>query len=183
MRHLRWLLARSMKDSSQTYGAAELFYTPWFVDSYHLRILKLQTCTRKYWQVTTKFQSSCLRTVLISFLKFWIRTPRSDMALKKFETILGLNNKKTKCLEACFLGQSRCRSTTSYISRCSMSLIMTLIIQSSASKPTGTIRSRQPITCSVRGSWDRTKTSWRIAILPTWLEVSTEMPNHPEYSS
>lgn len=166
----RWSLAKSTLALNLTSGAVESYFTLWYVDSCHLKILKLLICTKRFSQVTIKFQSSYLRTVLISYPKFWTQTQRSVMVFQKSEVILGSSNRRIGVLRDCFRDKSPCLSMIRCTRWCSTNSTTTLTTLSSALKLTDIIKSQPLIIYSLKRRWGKIKISLtqRVKVLLIW---------------
>ena len=186
MLHLRWLLERGTLDWSLMSGAVVLCSMQWSVASCHLKTPKLLICTKRSWLVTISFQSSCLKTVLISYLKFLTLIQKRDMALMKSEAILGLSSKKIDCLMDYSQELNQCQWMTKCIKWCWMNSTTILTIQWNALRPIGTIRSLQRTIFSQKRHLDKTRISsahQTVAVLSIWLALSTEVKSLQDFNS
>lgn len=121
-------------------GAVELYYLPWYVGSYLLKILRLLTCIKKFWTPIIRYQNSFLRSVLIYWTKFLILIQIPDIASRILEAILGWEWLKWTGCKVCFQAKRKCLTTIKFSKWYQNNTILSKIMQSNVSKPTDIIQ-------------------------------------------
>jgi len=122
----------------------------WFVAFCRLKIRRLQTCTRRSWQVNSRYLGSYQLTARTSSPKCCKPIQMKGMASNKSDSTPGTDNSATSSQWAFFLAKKSCHWKTRSMSRFWTSLALTPTTQWSASKLTGTITLLQPTTCFTR---------------------------------
>ena len=110
MQPQKWSLVRDTMGWEQIFGAVVWFSTPWSAGTFHLRIQRPPTSTRRLWEPTTLSQNSCLANARIWSEGFWTLTQRLGSLWTISEITLGLFKWRTSSeTKECSQEKKRCQ--------------------------------------------------------------------------
>ena len=120
----------------------------WSAVSYHLKIQKRRTCTKKLWPVNSKSPDSSRPIARTLFQRFFRQNRASVTGSNRFVSIRGIDSSETNSLRAYSLVRKSCLSRIVFTSRywTNLDLIPTMLL--SVLRPTDTTTSRLHTTYS-----------------------------------